>query len=29
MAIKLYKGKELEDRKRLHQEIIDTFHKLY
>lgn len=28
-GMELYKGKELEDRKRLHQEIIDTFHKLY
>lgn len=25
----LYKGKELEERKRLRQEIIDAFHKLY
>ena len=24
-----YKGKELEERKRLRQEIIDTFHELY
>lgn len=28
-GMELYKGKELEDRKRLRQEIIDTFHKLY
>ena len=28
-GMELYKGKELEDRKRLCQEIIDTFHKLY
>ena len=28
-GMELYKGKELEERKRLHQEIIDTFHKLY
>lgn len=28
-GMELYKGKELEDRKRLSQEIIDTFHKLY
>ena len=27
--MELYKGKELEERKRLRQEIIDTFHKLY
>lgn len=27
--MELYKGKELEYRKRLRQEIIDTFHKLY
>lgn len=28
-GMELYKGKELEERKRLRQEIIDTFHKLY
>lgn len=28
-GMELYKGKELEERKRLHQEIIDTFYKLY
>lgn len=28
-GMELYKGKELEVRKRLSQEIIDTFHKLY
>ena len=28
-SMSLYKGKELEERKRLRQEIIDTFHKLY
>lgn len=28
-GMELYKGKELKDRKRLRQEIIDTFHKLY
>lgn len=28
-GISLYKGKELEERKRLRQEIIDTFHELY
>ena len=28
-GMELYKGKELEDKKRLRQEIIDTFHKLY
>lgn len=28
-GIELYKGEELEERKRLRQEIIDTFKKLY
>lgn len=28
-GMELYKGKELEERKRLRQEIIDTFHELY
>ena len=28
-GMELYKGKELEERKRLRQEIIDTFKKLY
>ena len=28
-GMELYKGKELEDRKRLRQEIIDTFNELY
>lgn len=28
-GIELYKGKELEEIKRLRQEIIDTFHELY
>lgn len=28
-GMELYKGKELEERKRLRQEIIDTFQKLY
>ena len=28
-GMKLYKGKELEEIKRLRQEIIDTFHELY
>lgn len=28
-GMELYKGKELEDRKQLRQEIIDAFHKLY
>lgn len=28
-GMELYKGKELEEIKRLRQEIIDTFHKLY
>lgn len=27
--MELYKGKELEDRKQLHQEIIDAFNELY
>lgn len=28
-GMELYKGKELEERKQLRQEIIDTFHELY
>ena len=28
-GMELYKGKELEDRKRLRQEIIDAFNELY
>lgn len=28
-GMELYKGKELDERKQLRQEIIDTFHKLY
>ena len=28
-GMELYKGKELEERKRLRQEIIDTFNRLY
>ncbi|MFQ7494898.1 hypothetical protein [Faecalibacillus intestinalis] len=28
-GMELYKGKELEERKRLRQEVIDTFKKLY
>lgn len=28
-GMSLYKGKELEERKRLRQEIIDTFNELY
>lgn len=28
-VMELYKGKELEEIKRLRQEIIDTFHELY
>lgn len=28
-VMELYKGKELEERKRLRQEIIDTFNRLY
>lgn len=28
-GMSLYKGKELEERKRLRQEIIDTFNRLY
>ena len=28
-GMELYKGKELEDKKRLRQEIIDTFNELY
>lgn len=28
-GMELYKGKELEERKRLRQEIIDTFNELY
>ena len=28
-GMSLYKGKELEDKKRLRQEIIDTFNRLY
>ena len=28
-GMELYKGKELEDRKQLRQEIIDTFNELY
>lgn len=28
-GIELYKGKELEKRKQLRREIIDTFHELY
>lgn len=28
-GMSLYKGKELEDKKRLRQEIIDTFNELY